>query len=169
LSDLASGISRRREAVALQYSGLDVPDAIGIEKHGFIEGAIFVLNLPNSSWVEAISKPVSSNAAQSHRSSSRRREGPVPASDLMASGDVHAEYRGYGRWRVSGERCFLSIPWAACITDSRVSNPLQNLVQHGDFMIVCLKCESPEKGDEDMQNRVKGQLESSMFSRQVSC
>lgn len=59
--------------------------------------------------------------------------------------------------------------WAACITDSRVLNPLQNLVQHGDFMIVCLKCESPEKGDEDMQNRVKGQLESSMFSRQVSC
>jgi hypothetical protein len=70
----------------------------GIEKEGYVEGAVFVLS-PAMDWVRVLDQPppdYNTGSARPRRPRGGQADGP------FANMRLRAEYKGYKPWRVSG-------------------------------------------------------------------
>lgn len=77
---------------------------VGIEADGYMEGAIFVINPSVDGWLEAISQPLPQQDVMDSGRPSRAKKPRAPSAprqDPLAGFKLHAEYKGYGPWRVS--------------------------------------------------------------------
>lgn len=73
---------------------------VGIEKHGYVEGAVFVLVPSVDEWMDVLSQPLPEQLTGPTGRVVRKKQKTQPE-DSFASLALRAVYKGYGPWRVS--------------------------------------------------------------------
>jgi hypothetical protein len=72
--------------------------AVGMEKYGYTEGAVFVLTPSVENWKELVRQPLPSQRMSESGRPVRKKTKPLP--DPFAGLELRAEYMGYGGWKV---------------------------------------------------------------------
>jgi hypothetical protein len=83
---------------------LGVSSEVGIEKEGYVEGAVFVITPSLDDWMGALSQPLPQEAVSESGRPCRKKSKAEEPVDPFARLTLTAHYKGVGPWRVSGHR-----------------------------------------------------------------